>query len=115
MIAITTKYHGPTNTIGSRLSCRSAGRPWRIFLSYDSGSSELEKHTRALAKYCHKYFRKHAAEPDRWIPYHYGHTNEGMVFVVLSPNDHARDTVWVNNANGAYMLQEPLECKWERE
>lgn len=111
MIAITTKYHGPTNTLGSRLSCRSAGRPWRIFVNWDSDATDLEKHTRALAAYCHKYFRKHAAETDRWHAYHFGHTNEGMVFVKLHDfdGDHARDTVWINNATGAYALEEPGE------
>lgn len=104
MIAITTKYHGPTNTLGSRLSCRAAGRPWRIFVSYDHGSTDLEKHTRALAAFCHKCFRKHAADPERWHAYHYGHTDEGMVFVRLYNDDRARDTVWVNNATGEYAL-----------
>ena len=39
MKAILTKYHGPTNTKGSRISARAEGEP-RRFYSYNPGSSD---------------------------------------------------------------------------
>lgn len=104
MITLTTKFHGPTNTLGARISCRAPGRPWRVFVSYDHGASDIEKHARALAEFCHKFFPKHADEPERWIAYHYGHTEPGMAFVRLQPGDKVRDCVWVHNATGAVAI-----------
>ena len=107
MITLMTKFHGPTNTLGARISCRAAGRPWRVFVSYDHGSSDIEKHARALAAFCHKHFRKRDAEPERWIAYHFGHADGGMSFIRLVDGDYVHDCVWINNATGAYSLTDP--------
>ena len=107
MITLATKFHGPTNTLGARISCRAAGRPWRVYVSRLYGPGDIENHTRALAAFCHKFFPKHADEPERWIAYHHGYTDEGMAFIRLLPGDVAHDTVWINNATGAYSLTDP--------
>lgn len=108
MITLTTKFHGPTNTRGSRISCRAAGRPWRVFVNRLYGPSDIDNHTRALAAFCHKFFPKHADEPERWIAYHYGHTDDGgNVFVRLLPGDYVHDCVWINSRTGAYSLTDP--------
>jgi len=51
MQAIVTKYHGPTDARGSRISARCVGG--RIFVSYDHALDSEENHeaaARALAR-----------------------------------------------------------------
>lgn len=109
MITITTKFHGPTNTKPSRLSCRAPGRPWRVFVGYDHGSTDVEKHARALAVFHAKFLSKHAEEPARWIAYHYGHSDDGMTFTRLVDGDNVRDCVWINTGMNTYTLVDPTK------
>lgn len=106
MITITTKFHGPTNTKPSRLSCRAPGRPWRVFVDYDHGSTDVEKHARALARFVSKFFTVGRDEPASWAAYHYGHVDEGMSFTRLQPGDVVADCVWVHT-DGRYSLTRP--------
>ena len=105
MITLTTKFHGPTNTKPSRLSCRAPGRPWRVFVSYDHGSTDVAKHARALAIFCAKFFHI-PGEGHRWRAYHYGHTDDGMSFIPLREGDAVTDCVWVHT-DGRYSLTRP--------
>jgi len=45
--AIVTKYHGPTNTRGSRISAQSAGG--RVSVSYDHELTSGQNHAKAAA------------------------------------------------------------------
>jgi hypothetical protein len=53
MKAIVTKYHGPTNTRGSRYSATAEGGN-RISLSADDRIGSEENHTAAALALCHK-------------------------------------------------------------
>ena len=60
-----------------------------------------------MAAFCHKYFPKRADEPERWIAYHYGHTNDGgMSFTRLVDGDKVHDCVWVHNVTGSTVIPE---------
>lgn len=50
MIAIVTRYHGPTNFRGARYSARADGRV--AYVSIDHGLDEEAKHRRAAEKLC---------------------------------------------------------------
>lgn len=51
--AIVTKYHGPTNTRGSRISATAAAG--RIFIPYDHALSIQENHAAAARAYATKW------------------------------------------------------------
>ena len=51
--AIQTKYHGPTNVCGSRISARA--RAGRIFLHYDSSKNSDDNHRLAAETLAKKY------------------------------------------------------------
>ena len=51
--AIQTKYHGPTNVRGSRVSARA--QAGRISLSYDSSKNSDENHRMAAETLAKKY------------------------------------------------------------
>lgn len=108
MIVLRTKYHGPTNTLGSRISCKAAGRTWRVYVSYDHGSSDVEKHARALAKFCTKHFPRHEDEAPSWEAWHYGHDDGGFAFIRIFPRhgDAVTDCVWTHS-DGRYSLENP--------
>ncbi len=53
MQAIITKYHGPTNTRGSRVSATAANGQ-RVFMGYDSAHTSEENHRIAAEKLCEK-------------------------------------------------------------
>jgi hypothetical protein len=52
MDAIETKYHGPTNKRGSRVSAR--WRDFRVSVAYDSELGTIENHAAAVRKICEK-------------------------------------------------------------
>ena len=53
MQAITTKYHGPSNTRGSRISATSASGI-RIYIPYPHELSGEEVHRKAAERLCEK-------------------------------------------------------------
>lgn len=53
MKAITTKYHGPTNTRGSRISASDLDKN-RVSLSYDDALNSEENHDAAAKALCIK-------------------------------------------------------------
>lgn len=55
MKAIITKYHGPTNTRGSRISAKAEGVP-SVSIGYPHALREGEQaHSAAALMLCHKY------------------------------------------------------------
>ena len=73
--AITTKYHGPTDTRGSRISARA--EPGRIYVPYDHALDIAENHAAAAHAYAQKY---------GWTEYNDyvgGGTQDGYVFVAV--------------------------------
>lgn len=52
MIAITTKYHGPTNTRGSRISATANGH--RVTIPYDYSLNTEALHAAAAVALCRK-------------------------------------------------------------
>jgi len=52
MIAITTKYHGATNTRGARISATANGH--RVYISYPYEFSGAEAHFQAAKQLCIK-------------------------------------------------------------
>ena len=52
MVAITTKFHGATNTKGSRVSASANGH--RVYVSYPHELSGAEVHFQAVKKPCDK-------------------------------------------------------------
>lgn len=50
MHAIITKFHGPTNTRGSRVSASAAGR--RVYVAYDHSYASYDNHGRAVEALC---------------------------------------------------------------
>ena len=77
MKAITTKYHGPTNVRGSRISATDEDRN-RVSLSYDDGLNSEENHDAAAIALCVKM---------KWTnhPLMRGHQKSGNVYVFVSP------------------------------
>lgn len=69
--AITTKYHGPTNTRGSRIS--ASAEAGRIFVPYDHALSLSDNHAAAAAAFAAKW-----GWDGSW---HGGGTAAGYVFV----------------------------------
>ena len=53
MQAITTKYHGPTNVKGSRVSATS-GSGHRVIVDWDDALNQEENHRAAAQKLCDK-------------------------------------------------------------
>lgn len=51
MKAITTKYHGPTNTKGSRVSATDSDGN-KVIVSYDSSLDSENAHAQAVVKLC---------------------------------------------------------------
>lgn len=85
MKAITTTYHGPTNTRGARVIADD-GDGNRVTVPYDSARNRDANHRHAAAALCHKL---------QWIgTLVQGETKEGPVFVFL---DEARGD-WKGNA-----------------
>lgn len=73
--AIETKYHGPTNTRGSRISAKAD--PGTIYVPYDHALDIAENHAAAAHAYAHKYGW------DKYSDYYGGGTREGYVFVAV--------------------------------
>ena len=73
MQTIETKYHGPTNTRGSRISATASGCRKRVTVSYDHALNSENNHKAAALK---------LMEALNWTGrYVGGHTPTGMVFV----------------------------------
>lgn len=73
MQIIETKYHGPTNTKGSKVSATASGCKARVTLSWDNSFNSEDNHKRAALALMEKL---------DWIgKYVGGHTQRGMVFV----------------------------------
>lgn len=70
--SITTKYSGPTNSKGSRVSAVSSGG-LRLSLSWDDALNSEENHTLAAISLANKY-----EWPGKWAA---GCTKDGYVFV----------------------------------
>ncbi len=54
MVAITVKYHGPTNYRGSRWSAEATANKKRVFLSQDDALGSEENKDRAALELCKK-------------------------------------------------------------
>ena len=79
MVAIETRYHGPGNVRGSRVSVRRMDddkRPDRIYVSWDHALNPEENHRAAALVWLRKHDWLDAY--GAWIG---GHTQHGMVFV----------------------------------
>lgn len=50
MRAITTKYHGPTNTRGARISATCGYTGIRVYESYDDSLCQADAHAQAARK-----------------------------------------------------------------
>ncbi len=76
MKAITTKYHGPTNTRGSRVSASDEDGN-RVSLPYDHALNQDEMHDAAALALCAKM---------KWIGHDLmrGHQKQGNVYVFMS-------------------------------
>lgn len=74
--AIITKYHGPTNTVGSRISATSASGI-RVFIPYPHEANTEEAHRRAADKL----IAKLGWETDK--PYAQGALKTGYAFVAI--------------------------------
>ncbi len=73
MQSIETRYHGPTNTRGSKISATASGNGKRVYVSYDHALNGDENHKAAALK---------LMEALDWRGrYVGGHTKTGMVFV----------------------------------
>lgn len=78
MQTIETKYHGPTDTRGSRLSATASGCRKRVWVSYDYALNSEGNHMAAAQK---------LMEVLDWTgQYVGGHTQTGMVFVDADPD-----------------------------
>ena len=53
MKAITTKYHGPTEMIGSRISASDSDGN-RVYIPYDHALNSEEAHRKAAVAFCAK-------------------------------------------------------------
>ena len=77
MQTIETKYHGPSNIKGSRISATASGCKARVILSYDHALNGEGNHMRAARALMDKL---------NWTGrYVGGHTKTGMVFVNEDP------------------------------
>lgn len=54
MQTITTKYHGPTDSNGSRISAQASGAKTRVYVPYDHALSGHHVHDVAVRKLCKK-------------------------------------------------------------
>ena len=73
MQTIKTKYHGPTNARGSRISATASGCRKRVTVSYDHALNAENNHKAAALK---------LMESLNWTgQYVGGHAQTGMVFV----------------------------------
>lgn len=70
--SIATKYHGPSNVKGSRVSAVSSGG-LRIYLDWDDALNSEENHRLAALTLAKKY-----DWPGKWVA---GCTKDGYVFV----------------------------------
>ena len=52
MVAIVTRYHGPTNTKGTRYSASAQG--YKVYVAIDHALDEEENHRQAAVKLCKK-------------------------------------------------------------
>ncbi len=73
MQTIETKYHGPSNVRGSRISATASGNKARVILSYDHALNGDDNHKAAARALMDKL--------DWRGVYVGGHTKTGMVFV----------------------------------
>lgn len=73
--AIVTKYHGPTNSRGSRVSATAA--PGRIYVSWDHALDVAENHAVAARMYAEKYGWLDSSD------YVAGGTEDSFVFVAV--------------------------------
>jgi hypothetical protein len=77
MQTIETKYHGPTNVRGSRISATASGCRKRVTVSYDHALNAENNHKAAAQT---------LMEALGWTgSYAGGHTQTGMVFVNADP------------------------------
>jgi hypothetical protein len=53
-VAIITKYHGPTDTRGSRISARTTSDRPKVFVPYQYEYSHERAHLPAVLAYCKK-------------------------------------------------------------
>ena len=72
-IVISTKYHGPSNTKGSRFTASYDGK--RITKSYDYAIDAHENHEAAALAFIEKHFPEYTIRA-------YGATDNGYVFLV---------------------------------
>lgn len=73
MQTIITKYHGPTNVRGSRVSAQASGNGVKVTLSYDHALNSEGNHMAAAQALMDKL---------DWCGHYVGgHTKNGMVFV----------------------------------
>ena len=81
MYAITTKYHGPTNTKGARISA-SADEHSTVYISYPYDLSGEAVHREALAAYLAKqgWLTPDEENPDNWVG---GWMRTGYAFVFV--------------------------------
>jgi hypothetical protein len=76
--AITTKYHGPTDTRGARISATSESGI-KVFIPYPHELRSEEGHIKAMRALCSKL---------KWVgKYVGGAVKNGYVFVALLPNE----------------------------
>lgn len=76
--AITTKYHGPTDVRGSRISARSASGE-SVFIDYDDALDTGANHRAAAIELCQRLF---------WYgTMVQGATKEGYCFTFINPED----------------------------
>lgn len=73
MRTIATKYHGPTNCKGSKISATASGAGKRVYVSYDH-ALDIDGNHKAAALKLMKELNWHGQ-------YIGGHTKDGMVFV----------------------------------
>lgn len=86
MQAIATKYHGPTNTRGARIS--ATAHAGRIFVPYDHALNSEENHAQAALAFAQKW---------GWDgPWHGGGAENGYVFVRVHVS--TRTTTEANSA-----------------
>lgn len=77
MKTITTKYHGPTNTRGSRISASDGDN--RLSISYPYELNHDQAHMKAARQLCEKLNWKGTLQG--------GSTKDGMVWCFIDPQD----------------------------
>lgn len=89
LIAITTKFHGPTDTKPSRFSavCGNCDKGGHTYVSKDHGLSEVQEHARAALAHLEKYHKFQLSNDSEPVCHHtigVGHgTREGYVFPLV--------------------------------